>query len=130
MHSQLKAPALLANLAGHHLPPVALSVSSQYQFCVDAGASAALGFFDDLAVVGLHDHIACSMHVFISSVRAGLAAIDDYPPATIQECTDAFAAGYLGRVQQELRLFQGESIGRTQAATDASMFTGCNRADH
>ena len=122
-------PALLSNLAGHHLPPVALSVSSQYQFCVDAGAMAAVGFFHDLANVGLHDHFACSMQVFVSSVRAGLAAMDNYPPATMQACIDAFAAGYLGRVQQELRLFRGESEGRTQEAPDVRLFKVA-RTDH
>lgn len=129
MRDSLKAPALLANLAGPHFPPLALSVSSQYQFCVDAGASAAVGFFDDLAAVGLHDHIACSMQVFTSSVRVGMAAMDDHAPSTMQACIDAFAAGYLGRVQQELRLFQGESVGRTQSPTDARMFASA-RTDH
>lgn len=123
MLNSAKQPALLANLAGPHLPPVALNISSQYQFCVDAGASAAMGFFDDLAAVGLHDHIACSMHVFTSSVGAGMAATGDYSPAKMQACTDAFAAGYLGRIQQELRLFHGEAVGRNRAATDARMFT-------
>ncbi|MDP3669573.1 MAG: hypothetical protein Q8R69_07785 [Telluria sp.] len=116
-------PALLANLGGPHLPPVALSVSAQYQFCVDAGAAAAEGFFDDLAIVGLHDHIAYSMQVFTSSVRVGMAAMHDDSPATMQVCIDAFAAGYLGRIQQELRLFHGESVGRNQAATAVGMFT-------
>ena len=105
MHSTLYTPALLANLAGHHLPPAALSVSSQCQFCADAGASAAVGILDDLAVVGLPDHFACSVQVCISSARAGLAAVDDYPAEAMQACIDAFATGYLGRVQQELRLF-------------------------
>lgn len=126
MRNQFEQPALLANLAGPHLPPVALSVSAQYQFCVDAGAAAAEGFFDDLAAVGLHDHIACSMQVFTSSVRVGMAAVHDDSPGTLQACIDAFAAGYLGRIQQELRLFHGERVGRNQAATDAGMFTGAH----
>ena len=104
-----KHPALLANLAGAHLPPMALNVPAQYQFCVDAGASAAVGFFDDRAAVGLHDHIACSMHVFTSSVRVGMAVHDDISPGAMRACTDAFAAGYLGRIQQELRVSGGES---------------------
>jgi hypothetical protein len=123
MRSHPNQPALLANLGGMNLPPVALNVPAQYQFCVDAGASAAVGFFDDLAAVGLHDHIACSMHAFTSAVRAGMAVTGDYSPPTMQACTDAFAAGYLGRIQQELRLFHGESVGRNQAGTDARMFT-------
>ena len=118
----INQPALLVNLAGANMPPVVLSVSSRYQFCVDAGVMAATAFFDDLAAVGLHDHIACSMQVFTVSVRVGMAAVDDASPATMQACTDAFAAGYLGRVQQELRLFHGERIGRHQAPEDARMF--------
>lgn len=122
MLNHAKQPALLANIAGPHLPPVALNISSQYQFCVDAGASAAMGFFDDLAAVGLHDHIAYAMHVFTSSVAAGMAATGDYAPAKMQACADAFAAGYLGRIQQELRMFHGEDAGRNTAATAACMF--------
>lgn len=129
MRNQFKQPALLANLAGPHLPPVALSVSAQFQFCVDAGASAAVGFFDDLAAVGLHDHIACSMEVFMSSVRVGMAAMDDQSPAMMQACIDAFAAGYLGRIQQELQLFHRKSARRNQAGIDASMFAS-SRTSH
>lgn len=102
-------PALLVNLGGPDLPPVVLNISARLQFCVDAGASAALGFFDDLTAVGLHDHIALSMHTFMEPARAYLVAHDLISPSTLQACTDAFAAGYLGRIQQELRLFQGEA---------------------
>lgn len=116
-------PALLAHIAGPHLPPVALSVSSQYQFCVDAGASAAVGFFDDLAAFSLHDHIAYAMHAFTSSVSAGMAATGDYAPAKMQACTDAFAAGYLGRIQQELRLFHGENAKRNHTKTMPCIFS-------
>jgi len=98
-------PALLVNLAGAHLPPVALSVPAQFQFCVDAGAVAAVGFFDDLTTLGLHDHVAAAMHVFFRSVRSVTVDEPDLVPAFVQSCTDAFAAGYLGRIQQELRLF-------------------------
>lgn len=108
MSDSLKNPALLANLCGPSLAPVALNISGKYQFCVDAGASAALGFFDDLTAVGLHDHIAVSMHVFQRSVRAASIASETLSGAAMQACSDAFAAGYLGRIQQELRLFHGE----------------------
>jgi hypothetical protein len=107
-HSQ---PAILPNLIGPNLPPVALAVSAEYQFCVDAGIASAMGFFEDLTAVGLHDHIAYSMHVFMSSVRTGLTLTKGYSPARVQACNDAFAAGYLGRIQQELRLFHGEESG-------------------
>ncbi|MES2935295.1 MAG: hypothetical protein V4805_17610 [Pseudomonadota bacterium] len=122
MFKPSKQPALLVNLAGAHLPPVALSIPAQYQFCVDAGVSAAEGFFDDLTAIGLHDHIAFSMHVFTSSVRAGMVASGDYSPGTMQACVDAFAAGYLGRIQQELRHFHGESRGRNQTTAAAHLY--------
>ncbi|GGC98725.1 hypothetical protein [Undibacterium terreum] len=102
-------PALLANLIGPHLPPVALNVSARYQFCVDAGACAAVDFFDDLAAVGLHDHIALSLQAFNRSLRAAARQNPEFASIGAQACTDAFAAGYLGRIQQELRLFHGEA---------------------
>lgn len=102
-------PALLINLGGPDLPPVVLNISDRLQFCVDAGASAAVSFFDDLTAVGLHDHIALSMHAFMQPARAYLVANEYLSPSTLQACTDAFAAGYLGRIQQELRLFRGEA---------------------
>ncbi|MGZ9045941.1 MAG: hypothetical protein ACXW24_16085 [Telluria sp.] len=108
MRSSPARPALLVNLGGPDLPPVVLNISERLQFCVDAGASAALGFFDDLTAVGLHDHIALAMHAFMQPARAYLVDNDHLSPSTLQACTDAFAAGYLGRIQQELRLFQGE----------------------
>lgn len=124
-------PAMLVNLAGAHLPPVVLvSVPAKYQFCVDAGALAAACFFDDLAGAGLHDHIACSMQVFTASPGVGRAAMSAGSTSTTQACIDAFAAGYLGRVQQQLRLFHGERIGQRQAPEDARMFMRAAYASH
>lgn len=106
-------PALLTNLGGAHLPPVALNVSATYQFCVDAGMVSAEEFFDDLTAVGLHDHIALSMHAFMRSVRSHITGAGEQITLTDQGCTDAFAAGYLGRIQQELRYFRdGGTDGR------------------
>lgn len=118
MRNRITQPALLENLGGSHMPPVALSVTAQYQFCVDAGVAAAVGFFDDLTTIGLHDHIAISLHAFMRAARAGLVAPGDLSSFSAQGCTDAFAAGYLGRIQQELRLFHGE--GRSMNKHDAA----------
>jgi hypothetical protein len=109
MRKGIERPATLVNLGGHALPPVVLNISQRFQFCVDAGAAAAVGFFDSLTVVGLHDHIALSMHMFMRSIHATADRLADKPltPGTKQECTDAFAAGYLGRIQQELRIIRG-----------------------
>jgi hypothetical protein len=104
--------ALLENLGGPHLPPVPLSVSARYQVCVDAGVSAAVVFFDELADFGLHDHIACSVSVFTETVRASLAKAGDSSHERVRACVDAFTAGYLGRIHQELRSFrEGASQG-------------------
>ena len=108
MKIELKNPALLGHLSGASFPPIALNVGADYQFCVDAGAYAAEGFFDDLTALGLHDHIACSMHAFMQAARPAMTSTTGNLSITAQGCTDAFAAGYLGRVQQELRLFHGE----------------------
>jgi hypothetical protein len=118
MKSSMKNPALLGNLAGPGLPPVALNVAADYQFCVDAGVHAAEGFFDDLTAVGLHDHIALCMHTFMRSARVVIAGAGDLSVVTARGCTDAFAAGYLGRIQQELRIFHGE--GRLMVKRDAA----------
>lgn len=100
--------AVLPHLSGIQLPALSLSVSAQFQFCVDAGAASAVCFFDDMTSVGLHDHVALSMHAFVASFDAG-APIDVFGQllrTSRQACIDAFAAGYLGRIQQELRLFK------------------------
>lgn len=108
MRKPIDKKALLVALGGPDLPPVVLNIPERFQFCVDAGAAAALGFFDELTVVGLHDHIALSMHMFMCAMRSTTDRVAGGPmtPIAKQECTDAFAAGYLGRIQQELRLFR------------------------
>jgi len=124
MRKGVERPATLANLDGPTLPPVQLNIAKRFQFCVDAGAAAAVGFFDSLTVVGLHDHIALSMHMFMRSMRSTAGSPHGPPltPGAAQDCTDAFAAGYLGRIQQELRLIHGErpaGAHRTPAAPGA-----------
>ncbi|MFC0169665.1 hypothetical protein ACFFKC_16390 [Pseudoduganella danionis] len=109
MSAFINQPALLKNLAGAHLPPVALNVSAEFQFCVDAGACAAACFFDDMTAVGLHDHVAISIHGFLQSLENAIvtdtAANGLWLRERKQLCVDAFGAGYLGRIHQELRLF-------------------------
>lgn len=84
------------------------SARSIGQLCIEAGAAAAVSFFDERTSLGLHDHIAASMHCFMQSLRALQTATSGAAPIATQTCTDAFAAGYLGRIQQELRLFRNE----------------------
>lgn len=107
MRDPLISMALLATLNGPGLPTVVLNISERFQFCVDAGAAAAIQFFDELTSIGLHDHIAESMHLFLC---ASPSTTDADPnrcsvPGLPQQYADAFAAGYLGRIQQQLRVF-------------------------
>ncbi len=104
--------AVLPNITGDSLPPIDLGILSEFQFCVNAGASAAVAFFGNLSDFNLHDHIAFALRSFSTSIEAGLAATGAYDTEMMQECRDAFAAGYLGRIQQELRLFHGEDSRR------------------
>jgi hypothetical protein len=125
MRKGIEQPATLVNLNGPALSPVQLNIAKRFQFCVDAGAAAATGFFDELTVVGLHDHIALSMHMFMRSVHSTDDSSNGMPltPLATQGCTDAFAAGYLGRIQQELRSFRAEHSGACDQACSASK--GC-----
>lgn len=122
MRKGIDLQATLVNLGGQALPPVVLNISKRFQFCVDAGAAAAVGFFDAHTSVGLHDHIAMSMHLFMCSMRTTVDSmpIEPMTPDVAQDCTDAFAAGYLGRVHQELRLFRDERSGGCVPACSSS----------
>ena len=101
--------ATLDNLGGNHLPPVLLNVDRNLQGCVDAGVYYALHFFDDLTQCGLHDHIALCTHEFLGQINQTLAAQNHANPLNQQLCINAFVAGYMGRIQQELRLFHGKT---------------------
>lgn len=105
MTNASKKYAVLLNQGCQGSPVISLNVPVELQFCVDAGAAAAYTFFDDRTAIGLHDHIAASMHAFMQSMRSTPTHARQTGPQSTgwQGCTDAFAAGYLGRIQQELR---------------------------
>lgn len=109
--------AVLLTAGEEGLPVIALAVPVEFQFCVDAGAAAAYRFFDDRTTVGLHDHIAVSMQAFMHSIRTTHAPCAQLIPGAVEwnGYTDAFAAGYLGRIQQELRCIRARSQGGTTA---------------
>lgn len=111
MKSAIENQASLRNLVSPNLPPVMLNIPVEYQFCVNAGVLAAEAFFDEITAIGLHDHIATCMHAFLRPVRSSTAAAGGMSPSVLQGCTDAFAAGYLGRIQQELRIFRDSGCG-------------------
>lgn len=110
MSAGVRQLALLPNLASLRASPLAMMPGlAEYQSCLDAGARAAMGFFDALTDIGLHDHLAGAMQSFSASVSAGMAAAGAHQAATLQRCLGAFAAGYLGRIRKELRIVQDES---------------------
>jgi len=134
LNSSKPSSATLPHIAGTNFPPLELDISSKFQFCVNAGAAAAAGFFDNLSDLSLHNHIAYSLKSFMASIGAGLAATGKHEPFTMQSCTDSFAAGYLGRIQQELRLFHGDGSGGTERGatgrTAALNINPVHRASH
>ncbi|WP_295990454.1 hypothetical protein [Rugamonas sp.] len=103
--------AQLENLGGAHLPPVALPVAGEFQYCVDAGAAAAVCLFADAEFIGLSDHIALALRGFKAAlerfIAAGAGMRGSAPRRAVQPrmraCIAAFEAGYLGRIQQEKR---------------------------
>lgn len=103
--------AVLLTPGEQGLPVIALNVPIELQFCVDAGAAAAYRFFDDRTNVGLHDHIAVSMQAFMHSMRSNQEPCAQLAAEKVgwQGYTDAFAAGYLGRIQQELRCIRAQA---------------------
>jgi len=109
--------AVLLTTGEQGLQLIALSVPVELQFCVDAGAAAAYKFFDDRTTVGLHDHIAVSMQAFMHSMQSTHEPCAHVAPGAVEwhGYTDAFAAGYLGRIQQELRCIHARAHGRATA---------------
>ncbi|GAC1607465.1 MAG: hypothetical protein NVS3B3_10360 [Aquirhabdus sp.] len=101
--------ANLPNLAGMHLPPVALAIDSRYQFAVDCGAYAAMVFFEEHPDIALHTHLPASLACFQQNLRHRVASLDVVVNGRYQPVIDAFVAGYLGRIQQELRTMKPAS---------------------
>ena len=109
--------AQLDNLGGAHLRPVAISVSDEFQCCVDAGAAAAACFLvADAEFIGLQDHSALAVRRFRTALeRSIVAGTGSLGPARrrvvmprLLACVTAFEAGYLGRIQQEKKGISNE----------------------
>ena len=113
MNAAYRVPSIaqLENLGGVHLPPVALPVAGEFQCCVDAGAAAAVCFFNDAEFIGFSDHIALAVRGFNTTLErfivAGAGTRGSAYRRAIQPrmraCIAAFEAGYLGRIQQEAK---------------------------
>lgn len=96
--------ATLPSIVGRHFPPDVLTISADFQFCVDAGVRSAAYFFKEPNIRSLQDLMAASVRAFINKLKQLLAEQGDSRPFNQQYFIDAFVAGYLGRIQQELEI--------------------------
>lgn len=111
--------ANLPNLAGTHLPPLELPVDASYQSAVDCGMRAAQAFFNEDEAVSLHAHLPACLHHYLQFLRqacALLVSAETVWQQHEQASRDAFCAGYLGRIQQELRLMRSSPPRQRHAA--------------
>lgn len=109
MNKPITPRAILPAIAGMHLPPVELTIDAHYQSAVDCGIRAAQAFFNEDEAVSLHKHLPACLHHYLQLVRQACILLE--PVETVwqqheQASRDAFCAGYLGRIQQELRLMR------------------------
>lgn len=106
MHNTTSKTAVLPHLDGSHRPFVTINIDARFQFAVTCGAQSASAFFEEDDAISLHAHLPASLAFFTEQARLGAAALGlDYLDY-IKPCTDAFVAGYLGRIQQELRIIR------------------------
>ena len=101
--------ATLPDPAGAGLPAMTLPVDARYQQAVDCGVRAAQAFFCEDDAISLHAHLPACLHHYLQMVRqacALLASAETVWQQHEQASRDAFCAGYLGRIQQELRLLR------------------------
>lgn len=109
MSKSSQSHAALPNAFGSKRPSVFVSIDARLQFAVTCGAQSACAFFEEDEAISLHAHLPASLAFFTEQARLGAAALglsySDYAKA----CTDAFVAGYLGYIQQELRRIRPSS---------------------
>jgi len=101
--------ATLPALAGADAPVLDLPVDARYQQAVDCGVRAAQAFLSDDGAISLHAHLPACLHHYLQIVRqacALLVSAETVWQQHEQASRDAFCAGYLGRLQQELRLMR------------------------
>lgn len=98
--------AYLPNPVGANLPHVSLPIDARFQFAVTCGAESATAFFYEHPEITLHAHLPVSLEYFIQQAKQGAAALGVDWQGRDKEITDAFLAGYLGRIQQELRIMK------------------------
>jgi hypothetical protein len=98
--------AQLPDSMSDRLPHVALPIDARYQTAVTCGAIAASAFFLEHESVTLHVHLPASLHYFLQQTRLAASALGIESGQTSQSLSDAFVAGYLGKIQQELRIMR------------------------
>ncbi|MBC3864343.1 hypothetical protein H8K32_19790 [Undibacterium jejuense] len=109
MTKSISLNAILPNLLGDQLPPIELKIDAYYQGAVNCGIRAAQAFFNEDEAVNLHAHLPACLHHYLNVLRQSCALIES--SASVwnqheQSSRDAFCAGYLGRIQQELRIIR------------------------
>jgi hypothetical protein len=98
--------AALPCFAGERLPYISLTVAARYQYAVNCGAQAAMLFFSDHHDITLHAHLPASLAYFIERAQQEVKRLGLGESSRDAEVVNAFVAGYLGRIQQELRFMR------------------------
>jgi hypothetical protein len=106
MHKPNQQQATLPHPSGAQMPHITLPIEARYQFAVNCGAQSATVFFDEDQAITLHAHLPASLGYFLRQSRLGAAVLGVDFSESAKACTDAFVAGYLMRLQQELRIMR------------------------
>lgn len=116
MHKTIHQHAFIPHPNGAHFPETILTIEARYQFAVTCGAESATAFFSEHSEITLHRHLPVSLDYFLSQARQGATALGVDWQGVDKLVTDAFLAGYLGRIQQELRTIRTPDKPRPLAA--------------
>lgn len=95
---------------------IILPIDARFQFAVNCGAESATVFFYEHPEITLHAHLPVSLEYFLQQARRGAAALGVDWEGRDREITDAFLAGYLGRIQQELRIIRPTNTSQQRQA--------------
>lgn len=106
MHNPSINYAMLTDISGLHLPPLTLQIDARYQMAVSYGAHAAEAFFNEDTANSLHKHLPASLAHFLNQSKQSALLLGISFDGFRQALSDAFIAGYMGRIQQELRLIR------------------------
>jgi hypothetical protein len=87
-------------------------------------------FFEEHPEITLHAHLPASLEYFMQQARLGAAALGVEWAGRDKEITDAFLAGYLGRIQQELRIMRPSQQHAASASKSALYQGGVDHGYH